>query len=86
MSKNEKPDPRLLAALLKAASAKLGTTPEALSEELKSGKLDSALGKLPEDRAAQLRAAAADPKRAEQLLRSPQARAIIGKLSGKGGG
>ena len=37
MSNFKQPDPKTLSALLKIASAKLGTTPEKLQSQLQSG-------------------------------------------------
>ncbi|MBR6101501.1 MAG: hypothetical protein IKP95_03660 [Ruminococcus sp.] len=83
MSNFKQPDPRALAALLKLASAKLGTTPERLEAQLKDGTFGKALGNMPGREAASLKAALSDPKSAEKILSTPQAKALYEKLSKK---
>lgn len=82
MSNFENPDPKTLGALLKIASAKLGTTPEKLEAQLKDGTFEKALGNMKGNDAAKLRAALSDPKSAQKILSTPQARALYRKLSG----
>ena len=83
MTNLEKPDPKALGALLKIASAKLGTTPEVLEAQLRDGTFDKALANMKGGDAAKLRAALSDPNTAKKILSTPQARALYRKLSGK---
>ena len=69
-------DPKAMQALLAVASRKLGTTPDVLKGQLESGVYDRALQGM-------LQKALSDPKTAEKILSSPQARAIFKKLQGK---
>ena len=75
-------DPKAMQALLAVASRKLGTTPDVLKGQLESGVYDRALG-MPQNEAMMLQKALSDPKTAEKILSSPQARAIFKKLQGK---
>jgi hypothetical protein len=70
-----------LNVLLKAAAGKLGTTPDKLEAQLKSGAFDKALAGMPKDEAQKLTAALSDKKTCEKILSSPQAQAIYKKLS-----
>mgnify|MGYP001119188965 CR=1 FL=1 len=72
-------DPKAMQALLAVASRKLGTTPDVLKGQLESGVYDRALQGMP----MMLQKALSDPKTAEKILSSPQARAIFKKLQGK---
>lgn len=83
MNNFEKPDSRTLSALLKIASAKLGTTPETLEAQLKDGTFDKALANMKGAEAAKLKAALSDPRSAQRILSTPQAKALYKKLSGK---
>ena len=83
MNNFEKPDSKTLSALLKIVSAKLGTTPETLEAQLKDGTFDKALANMKGGDAARLRAALSDPKSAQRILSTPQAKALYKKLSGK---
>ena len=74
---------RQLEMLLKTASAKLGTTPEALKNQLQNGTFDKALTKVSDSQGEMLKKALSDPKQAEKLLSTPQAQAIYKKLTGK---
>ena len=84
MSNFKQPDQKTLSALLKIASAKLGTTPEKLQSQLQSGQFEKALGGMKGKEASALRSALSDPKSAEKILSTPQARALYDKIS-KGG-
>ena len=83
MSNFKKPDQKAISALLNLAAAKLGTSPEALEGQLKSGNLNGALGGLPADQQQKLRAALSEPSAAQKIMNSPQARAIMEKLNKK---
>lgn len=74
-------NPQALNALLNIASKKLGTTPEQLQHQLQNGTFDQALGSMPKNEAVKLRQALSNPKTAEKILSSPQAKAIYEKLS-----
>lgn len=76
-------DPKAMQALLAVASRKLGTTPDVLKGQLESGVYDRALQGMPQNEAMMLQKALSDPKTAEKILSSPQARAIFKKLQGK---
>ena len=77
---NQNIDPKALNALLGIASKKLGTSPETLQRQLQQGKFDQALGTMPSNEAAKLKKALSDPKKAEKILSTPQAKAIYEKL------
>lgn len=83
MSNFKQPDSKTLAALLKIASSKLGTTPEKLEAQLKDGTFEQALGNMKGREAASLKAALSDPNSAEKILSTPQAKALYEKLSRK---
>ncbi len=80
MSNLNQMNPQALQALLGIASKKLGTTPEVLQKQLQDGTFEKALGNMPGNDAAKLKQALANPKTAEKILSSPQAKAIYKKL------
>ena len=80
MSNLKKPDPAALSALLKLASARLGTTPEKLQSQLEDGTFSRALGNMPSPQAQMLKKALSDPGSAEKILQTPQAKALYEKL------
>lgn len=67
-------------ALLQYASRKLNTTPVQLAEALSNGGLEDLAGHLSPENAAKLHSMMGDKARAQQLLQSPQAQALIRKL------
>ncbi|MDE6150117.1 MAG: hypothetical protein K2F81_08520 [Ruminococcus sp.] len=73
-------NPQALQALMGIASKKLGTTPEVLQKQLQDGTFEKALGNMPGNDAAKLKQALSNPKTAEKILSSPQAKAIYKKL------
>lgn len=73
--------PKQMQTLLSAASKQLGTTPEVLQAQLKSGTFDKALAGMPQNEAAMLTKALSDKATCEKILSSPQAQAIYKKLS-----
>lgn len=83
MSNFNQPNPKALQALLSVASKKLGTTPDVLQRQLQDGTFEKALSSMPGNDAAMLRQALSNPKTAEKILSTPQAKAIYDKLSGK---
>lgn len=70
-----------LTELLNIASKKLGTNPSTLRNQLESGSFDKALGSLNGTDAMRLKQALSNPKTAEKLLSTPQAKAIYDKLT-----
>lgn len=51
--------------------------------DLESGKLDQAMQKMPKKEAATMQNLLKDPKKMEQLMNAPQAKALYEKLMGK---
>lgn len=80
MSNFNQMNPQALQALLGIASKKLGTTPEVLQKQLQDGTFEKALDSMPGGDAAKLKQALSNPKTAEKILSSPQAKAIYKKL------
>lgn len=80
MSNLNQMNPQALQALLGIASKKLGTTPEKLQQQLQDGTFEKALGNMPGNDAAKLKQALSNPKTAEKILSSQQAKAIYNKL------
>lgn len=70
-------------ALLQYVSRKLNTTPAALAEALANGGLDNLALHLSPDNAAKLQGMMGDKSKAQQLLNSPQAQALLQKLREK---
>ena len=81
MSNFKRNESKTVSALLNLAASRLGTAPDKLAESIRSGRIDQAAAALPPDQQQKLSAALADPKSAEKILASPQARAIMEKLS-----
>ena len=79
----QKLDPKQVDQLLTAASKKLGVPPQQLKNELESGKFDKVLGNMSQKDSAMLQKVLQNPKMAEKLINSPQAKALYQKLSGK---
>ncbi len=67
--------------LLKTVSEKLGTTPEVLQAQLRSGELDKAMSGMSREDTQKLTQALSDKETCAKVLSSPQAQAIIRKLS-----
>ena len=76
-------NPKALQGLLSMASKKLNTTPEELERQLKDGTFEKALSSMPSNDAKMLQQALSNPKTAEKILSSPQAKAIYDKLNKK---
>lgn len=72
-----------LYALLQYASRKLNLSPKQLAEALSSGGVEGLAGNLSPENAAKLKGMMNDRAKAQQLLDSPQAQALIQKLLGK---
>ena len=79
---NKNNTPQNMQPLLNEAAKKLGTTPEKLEQQLKNGDLGKALKNMPPQQAAMLNKALSDKDARERLLNSPQAQALMKKLSG----
>jgi len=69
---------RQLETLLKLAGKRLGTDPEVLKKALKNGSAEDLAGRTGNET---LKKALSDPKLAAELLRSPQAKALLKKLT-----
>ena len=74
--------PDQLQALIAYASRRLGMTPEQLQRTVQEGGLSSLADKVGGDSASQSASLAGDRQKAEQLLNSPQAQAILKQLLG----
>lgn len=74
-----------LAALLQQAAKATGSDPAALAQSAKSGKLKDLTGKMQPQDARRFQAMLNDPKQVEQLLNSPQAKALLKLLAGQEG-
>lgn len=74
--------PDQLQALLAYASQRLGMTPEQLQRTVQNGGLSSLANKVGGDSAARIAALAGDRQKAEQLLQSEQAQALLKQLLG----
>lgn len=72
-----------LYALLQYASRKLNTTPAQLAQALSSGGIEELAGKLSPENAKKLQSMMGDRSRAQALLESPQAQALLQKLLNK---
>ncbi len=69
--------------LLEEAAKKLGTTPEILAKQLENGELNAALKNMPTANRQMISKTLADKAACKKLIESPQAQAIMRKLSGK---
>ena len=69
--------------LLNSASKKLGLNKDHLESQLKGGKMNMIMKNLNKDNAAQLQQFLDDPKKLDDLLKNPEAKALIRKLGGK---
>ncbi len=65
------------------AAKKLGSDPQTLKREFQNGRYDRAMSSLSKGDAEKLRRALADPEMTAKVLSSPQAQAIMKKLSGE---
>ena len=76
-------DPKKLNGLLGVVSKKIGVPPEKLRSELEEGKFDSALAAMNSSDAAKFRQAVNNPGLVENMMSTPQAKALYKKLSGE---
>ncbi len=81
MSNSNQINQQTLQALLGIASKKLNTTPERLQKQLSDGTFEKALKNMQGNDAEKLRKALSDPKTAEKILSSPQAKEIYNRLN-----
>lgn len=68
-------DNKQMENLLKITATRLGTTPEALMEAAKNGKMDNVVGKGKESQ--MLSKVLSDPEAAKKLLSTPQAQQLL---------
>ena len=76
-------DPNKMQPFLEEAAKKLGTSSESLAKQLNGGDLSAALKNMPANQRQMLNKALADKTACQKILESPQAQAILRKLSGK---
>ena len=67
--------------LLKLASSKLGTSPEALKKNLEKGNVNDAISNMRPADAAKLQQILKNPALAKELLSTPQAQQLLRKLT-----
>lgn len=72
-----------MSGLINAVSKKIGVPPETLRKELEEGKFDSALNAMNKSDAVKFQQAVNNPKIIEQMMSTPQAKALYKKLSGE---
>lgn len=75
--------PSKMDGLLEMVGKKLGVSPEQLRSDLESGKLEQAMQNLPKKEAANVQNLLKDQKKVEQLMNTPQTKALYEKLMGK---
>ena len=83
MSNLQQPDKKMIAALMKAAAKSLGPSPEQLKTQIDNGSLEKSLSGMNSRQAAMLSSALKDPKSAERIMNTPQAKALLNKLTKK---
>lgn len=76
------PNNNELEALLNLAAQRLGTNPDALKDEAKSGDLAKLLGNMSANDATKLQQVLSDKDAANKLLSTPQAQILLQKLMG----
>ncbi|SEL19938.1 hypothetical protein [Ruminococcus albus] len=69
--------------LLEEAAKKLGIAPETLAGQISSGDLGNVLKKLPASQQEKFTKTLADKNACQKLMESPQAQALMRKISGK---
>ena len=75
--------PSKMDGLLEMVGKKLGVSPEQLRSDLESGKLEQAMQNLPKKRGSECTEPVERPEKVEQLMNTPQAKALYEKLMGK---
>ncbi len=78
---SEKLDTNALNMMLKAVSSKLGTTPDALRNQLQSGKFDPSKTSLSSEEAKKVDGILGDNSKLEKIMNSPQAKELMKKFS-----
>lgn len=71
-------------SLIKVVSAKLGMPYEQLKKELSEGKFDNAMKNMSPSDAMKFNMALKNPQMVQNMLSTPEAKALYNKLSGKG--
>lgn len=71
-------------ALIKVVSSKLGVPAEQLKKELSEGKFDNAMKNMSPTDAMKFNMALNNPQMINQMMSTPEARALYNKLTGKG--
>lgn len=71
-------------SLIKVVSAKLGMSSEQLKKELSEGKFDNAMKNMSPSDAMKFNMAMKNPQMINQMLSTPEAKALYNKLTGKG--
>lgn len=74
-------NPQALESLIEMTSRKMGVSKQSLREDLKNGTFDRALSKLSPQDSQKLQKALSDPKLAQIILSSPQAKEIFKKIT-----
>lgn len=67
--------------LLNKASRKLGCSPSELQAQLQKGQLDAALKNVTPEQSAKINRLISNPKALDEVLKSPQAQALIKQLT-----
>lgn len=80
---NDKINPKNLDAMLKIVGQKLNMDPNSLKKQLEQGKFDNALNNMNPNEAAKLKQVMNNPKLAEQIMSSEQAKSLYKKLTGE---
>lgn len=76
-------DKNKFSGLLNLASQKLGTTPEKLQSQLQNGDFSTALNSMSPAEQQKIKMALSDPKMAEKILSTKQAKDMYNNLSKK---
>ncbi len=71
-------------SLIKVVSAKLGMSSDQLKKELSEGKFDNAMKNMSPSDAMKFNMAMKNPQMINQMLSTPEAKALYNKLTGKG--
>ena len=77
------PDSAAVQALIKAASEKLGCTPDQLKSQIENGTLEKKLSSGQDPRFRAAAKALSDPKALERLQKDPNAQALMKRFGGK---
>lgn len=66
--------------LLKQAGGRIGMDPQSIAKNASNGKLENLISRMKPDEASRFKEALANPKLAEQILKSPQAQMLMKKF------